>query len=284
MKASIGIAVVSVVATISQASATSLPLPAYVISGSLDIAANGPTNTFPFSITNQQSLDAAPGTVPGSQTAPGSSVSGSVTVTTGPVSGISITATATASSENTGATAVANNPTAANQGDTPGPTLSYSLEVVGAPGTTTLGVQASGGVSYSSADPYQFDTVLTALLSISNNNVLQYYEEAGVCGGCSLPSSFSGNTYQVSADTVYTVSLATYLVVEIFGNSGGGTETVSAFVDPQYFAAPGYTIELSPGIGNGAATPLPAALPLFATALGAMGLLGWRRKRRNATD
>ena len=30
------------------------------------------------------------------------------------------------------------------------------------------------------------------------------------------------------------------------------------------------------------ATPLPAAFPLFATGLGAMGLLGWRRKRKNA--
>jgi hypothetical protein len=29
-----------------------------------------------------------------------------------------------------------------------------------------------------------------------------------------------------------------------------------------------------------AATPLPAALPLFATALGGLGLLGWRRKRK----
>jgi hypothetical protein len=29
-------------------------------------------------------------------------------------------------------------------------------------------------------------------------------------------------------------------------------------------------------------TPLPAALPLFATGLGMMGLLGWRRKRKNA--
>jgi hypothetical protein len=31
---------------------------------------------------------------------------------------------------------------------------------------------------------------------------------------------------------------------------------------------------------DAAATPLPAALPLFATGLGGLGLLGWRRKRK----
>jgi len=31
-----------------------------------------------------------------------------------------------------------------------------------------------------------------------------------------------------------------------------------------------------------AETPLPAALPLFATGLGAMGLIGWRRKKKAA--
>ena len=31
---------------------------------------------------------------------------------------------------------------------------------------------------------------------------------------------------------------------------------------------------------GGATTPLPAALPLFATGLGGLGLLGWRRKRK----
>lgn len=32
---------------------------------------------------------------------------------------------------------------------------------------------------------------------------------------------------------------------------------------------------------SGGATPIPAALPLFATGLGALGLFGWRRKRKN---
>jgi hypothetical protein len=31
---------------------------------------------------------------------------------------------------------------------------------------------------------------------------------------------------------------------------------------------------------NVAATPLPATLPLFASGLGALGLLGWSRKRK----
>jgi hypothetical protein len=35
-------------------------------------------------------------------------------------------------------------------------------------------------------------------------------------------------------------------------------------------------------IGTNAETPLPAALPLFATVLGAAGIVGWRRKRKAA--
>jgi hypothetical protein len=36
-------------------------------------------------------------------------------------------------------------------------------------------------------------------------------------------------------------------------------------------------------LGAAVTTPLPAALPLFATGLGGLGLLGWRRKRKQAT-
>jgi hypothetical protein len=38
----------------------------------------------------------------------------------------------------------------------------------------------------------------------------------------------------------------------------------------------------SQSVDVSAATTLPAALPLFASGLGAMGLFGWRRKRKGA--
>jgi PEP-CTERM motif len=41
-------------------------------------------------------------------------------------------------------------------------------------------------------------------------------------------------------------------------------------------------IQMNGGWSKLAPVPLPAALPLFATGLGVLGLLGWRRKRRAA--
>ena len=62
--------------------------------------------------------------------------------------------------------------------------------------------------------------------------------------------------------------------------------SASASADPYIFIAPSnpnagdYGIVVSSNVGNEPlVTPLPAALPLFATGLGALGLLGWRRKR-----
>jgi hypothetical protein len=64
------------------------------------------------------------------------------------------------------------------------------------------------------------------------------------------------------------------------------TETASASSTTLLFGLrqdPGFSglddISVSTGVS---AVPLPAALPLFATGLGALGLLGWRRKRKAA--
>ena len=70
------------------------------------------------------------------------------------------------------------------------------------------------------------------------------------------------------------------------GYSGGElcSATYTCSLSAQTYLEPAGTTGLFEDLTSGSltATPLPAALPLFATGLGAIGLIGWRRKRRNA--
>jgi hypothetical protein len=83
------------------------------------------------------------------------------------------------------------------------------------------------------------------------------------------------------------------LETQLNSDSNPGTGTFFNVHDPVTFALldangqviPGVTfIESDTGFDFGSpettATPLPATLPLFATGLGGLGLLGWRRKRK----
>ncbi len=56
-----------------------------------------------------------------------------------------------------------------------------------------------------------------------------------------------------------------------------GNYIISTFLAIGNVVDPNYQINFSLN-----QSPIPAALPLFATGLGAFGLLGWRRKRKNA--
>lgn len=58
------------------------------------------------------------------------------------------------------------------------------------------------------------------------------------------------------------------------GEVGDNTVLLSLGLDGHSDVQIGYAVP--------ATTPLPAALPFFATGLGALGLLGWRRKRKAA--
>ena len=73
-----------------------------------------------------------------------------------------------------------------------------------------------------------------------------------------------------------------YLIVLDFGGLGGAS---SPLYGGAFYNGQGNNNAFARSASGGvevSATPLPAALPLFATGLGAMGLLGWRRKRKNA--
>jgi hypothetical protein len=63
---------------------------------------------------------------------------------------------------------------------------------------------------------------------------------------------------------------------DIFAGSGEAFTSV-------VFSSANETFELDNFAASRATTPLPGALPLFATGLGALGLLGWRRKKKAAT-
>jgi hypothetical protein len=64
----------------------------------------------------------------------------------------------------------------------------------------------------------------------------------------------------------------------MFGNgASGGSPNTLYFTD-------GINGEVDGLFGAiNATTPLPAALPLFATGIGALGLLGWRRKKNRSS-
>jgi hypothetical protein len=92
----------------------------------------------------------------------------------------------------------------------------------------------------------------------------------------------------VSETVSYNSSISSVLVGEIFQlldpttltyrDSSGNIVPNLVLYDPTLNAVMG----LSGQDFSGGETPIPATLPLFATGLGAIGLLGWRRKRKNA--
>jgi hypothetical protein len=65
--------------------------------------------------------------------------------------------------------------------------------------------------------------------------------------------------------------------------TGGQNLQVSrtALIDPQFtlLDTTDFSLQFSPDLIT-TTTPVPATLPLFATDLGAIGLLGWRKKRK----
>ena len=63
--------------------------------------------------------------------------------------------------------------------------------------------------------------------------------------------------------------------VEFRVGQSGPTDIFNGYVDNFTINTTTYDFEAA-----AAATPLPAALPLFASGLGAMGFIGWRRKRK----
>ena len=114
--------------------------------------------------------------------------------------------------------------------------------------------QPGAPASFDPLNPYYHADYYGVGFALANGQFYALYEEAGTqptgwtCGGANVPYCLLGPNTD--------------------GSYNGFGDHVVALTD---FA-----------VSNISETPLPATFPLFASGLGAMGLLGWRRKRKAA--
>jgi hypothetical protein len=144
---------------------------------------------------------------------------------------------------------------------------------------TGNGISASGSLDANpSGSSYLVDAIAgtlsgqpVGLLSVgayTNNNLVypagpQFLDFDGL--GFSVNGSLYDVYYDPSATGTYSCGVVGYCLL-----GPGNPSNPSGFSDPTQVVDFSLT----------AATPLPAALPLFATGLGGLGLLGWHRKRK----
>jgi len=132
---------------------------------------------------------------------------------------------------------------------------------IGAAGVGVGNVDLYAGVP---STPASFGSGAVTEPSNTSGGLVEYDAMAGTLF---VPAGYVSNALLSASTSTYSATFASLGVTPgIYVWTWGGTG-----------ADPDQSFRLEIG-----ATPLPAALPLFATGLGAMGLLGWRRKRKNA--
>jgi hypothetical protein len=118
------------------------------------------------------------------------------------------------------------------------------------------------------------------------------YQTAILTGYLTVPTTETV-TFNLGSDDDSFLALDNTIVAQVGGIHGSGTAnyTTGVLSPGQYlltlFYADRYQVNAyldfsvsTTNVSLDSTTPLPAALPLFATGLGGLGLLGWRRKRK----
>ncbi len=170
--------------------------------------------------------------------------------------------------------------------------LTYYIEIVG-PTTSVfvpLSINMFGSLT-STSTPNQFSTSASqAEVMIDGTVILNVGSSAGAINYPPEIGDATGNFSSLRTLTEFANRSIRIDMLVRADVSGYSLQSASAFLDPLFFIDPSfananqYSIILSDGIGNGtsatAETPLPAALPLFATGLAGLGWLARRRKQK----
>jgi hypothetical protein len=164
----------------------------------------------------------------------------------------------------------------------------------GVPGYGGINFSSLGGTSTFPGTAQSAGLTLTGTVSVPDGTFTITATEGGftaliggaatltsIVGGSFLPGNGNSQTSQSSLNTTLTAPFT-------LTAPGSGMTTIPVLIPPVPFTLDNtVTINLATGedtFGVSAklnvVTPLPATLPLFATGLGGLGLLGWRRKRK----
>ncbi len=167
-----------------------------------------------------------------------------------------------------------------------GSDLTYYVMFSGAAGDIQVNVQASGAASANGASNGYGHNVASAWFEIA-----PYFDNGGTGSVIASGSAFSNDrgainsglqTFSFNQSVTFTANLIYQISMNTTAEAWDD-QIATAFLDPIFLAPAGYSILTSPGIGNGlAVTPIPATLPLFTSGLGALGLFGWRKRRKAA--
>ena len=156
-------------------------------------------------------------------------------------------------------------------------------------------VTAAGGFTYAVDTPgYELALASDVHSGFSVAGVLNdYVDWTTDIDGTLSPGSQSwsdNNTYTMLTNVVYDVSLVAYLNIGMYGDEGGGSQTMSVYVDPTFAIGLGvdpndYTLVFSDGVGNSSAGAVPEASTWAMMLLGFTGLAfaGQRAGARPAT-
>ncbi len=138
-------------------------------------------------------------------------------------------------------------------GTNPASTISQTFtDTAGQTLTVSFYYASNGDLNPTPPTSNQLEALFNGTVEFNATNIVS----AGVVGGTTIPLYYE-ETFSVTA-------------------TGSDTLTFSSFDVPSALALDSVTVTST----SVSTTPLPAALPLFASGLGAMGLFGWRRKRK----
>jgi hypothetical protein len=153
--------------------------------------------------------------------------------------------------------------------------VSAELLITPGPGTTILKELAEADFTYTVLDD-QADISLGSTTS----NVTIDFPNAAIFG---TVTTFSGG-FSLT-DQAITIETNTVYEVELYASVAGGESVdASASVDPDIITPSGYTLDLSPGLVNGAPSsiPEPSTWALMIAGFAGLGFLGLKRARKAA--